>query len=107
MNAFLFMLAETHEHMKIGHKRELIKVYASAAEIFEEALIPFMPKIQGYLDKKLREGDPQLHVAIAESMGSLVQFLFGKVSELEELIKNFNPVLKGVFVNLASPNKNL
>lgn len=67
MNAFLFMLAEHHDHMKVHHKRELIKVYGAAAEIFEEALLPFLPKIQSYLERKLKDGDPQLHQAIADS----------------------------------------
>jgi hypothetical protein len=45
MTAFLFMLQDHNEHMKIYHKRELMKIYATAAEIFEDALIPFLPKI--------------------------------------------------------------
>ena len=45
MNAFLFLLQEHNEHMKINHRRELLKIYGSAAEIFEEALVPFLPKI--------------------------------------------------------------
>ena len=49
MNAFLFMLAEHNEHMKPNHKKDLIKVYGTASEIFEEALVPFMPKVLTYL----------------------------------------------------------
>jgi hypothetical protein len=43
--------------MRINHKRELIKIYGLASDIFEEALIPFLPKILTYLEKKLKEGD--------------------------------------------------
>ena len=60
MNAFLFMLSEHNEHMKPNHKKELIKLYGNAAEIFEEALIPFMQKILTYLQRKLKENDPAL-----------------------------------------------
>ena len=49
MNAFLFALSESNEHMKLSHKKELIRIYAEAAEIFEEALLPFLSKILGYL----------------------------------------------------------
>ena len=49
MNAFLFALSESNEHMKVQHKKELIKIYGEAAEIFEEALLPFLPKILSYL----------------------------------------------------------
>jgi len=49
MNAFLLALSEHNEHMKPNHKKEMVKLYGSAAEIFEEALIPFLPKILTYL----------------------------------------------------------
>ena len=45
MNAFLFMVQDHNEHMKVAHRKEMIKTYSAAAEIFEEALIPFLPKI--------------------------------------------------------------
>lgn len=57
MNAFLFMLSEHNEHMKPNHKKELIKIYGNSAEIFEEALVPFLPKILTYLQRKLKECD--------------------------------------------------
>jgi hypothetical protein len=49
MNAFLFMISETNEHTKINHKKELLKLYGQAAEVFEESLLPFLPKILTYL----------------------------------------------------------
>lgn len=58
MNAFLFALSESNEHMKPNHKKELIKLYSVAAEIFEDSLIPFLPKILTYLQRKLKEQDP-------------------------------------------------
>ena len=61
MNSFLFSLSESNEHMKIQHKKELIKIYGESAEVFEEALLPFFPKILSYLQKKLRENDSNLH----------------------------------------------
>lgn len=38
MNVFLLQISETTELMKVSQKKELIKLYAEAAEIFEEAL---------------------------------------------------------------------
>ena len=38
MNVFLLSISETNELMKVSQKKELIKLYAEAAEIFEEAL---------------------------------------------------------------------
>lgn len=42
MNTFLYQLSESNEHTKISHKKELIKIYSLSAEIFEEALVPFI-----------------------------------------------------------------
>ena len=38
MNVFLLSISETTELMKVSQKKELIKLYTEAAEIFEEAL---------------------------------------------------------------------
>jgi hypothetical protein len=58
--------------MKPNQKKELIKLYATSAEIFEEALIPFLPKILTYLQRKLKENDMLLHAPISDSLGALV-----------------------------------
>ena len=55
MSTFLLMLSEQNEHMKLSHKKELILLYGEAAEVFEEALLPFMPKILTYLQRKLKD----------------------------------------------------
>ncbi len=93
--------------MKINHRRELLRTYSAAAEIFEEALIPFLPKITGYLEKKLKEGDTQLHSVIAEALGQTVHYLLKKSESLEELLNQFNPILRMIFTNIALPSKNL
>jgi hypothetical protein len=45
MVLFLSSIAETNDHMKLQQKKEYIKIFGVAAEIFEEALIPYLPKI--------------------------------------------------------------
>lgn len=45
MNAFLNALSDHNEHMKPQQKKEYIKIYGLAAEIFEDSLIQFLPKI--------------------------------------------------------------
>ncbi len=107
MNTFLFMLQDHSEHMRINQRKEMIKTYAHAAEIFEEALVPFLPKISGYLEKKLKEGDPNLHGVIAEALGHNVHFLLRKTETIEELLGHFNPILRLIFTNLALPSKNI
>ena len=45
MILFLNALSEHNEHMKPQQKKEYIKVYGVAAEIFEDALIPYVQKV--------------------------------------------------------------
>jgi len=42
--------------MKTQQKKEYIKLYGVAAEIFEDSLIPFLVKILGSMQKRLKEG---------------------------------------------------
>jgi hypothetical protein len=44
MNSFWQALAveSSHHDTKMAHKKEIIKVYGKAAEVFEEALVPFL-----------------------------------------------------------------
>lgn len=82
MNSFLSSVADHHEHMKPQQRREQIKIYGLAAEIFEEALIPFLPKILANLSKKLKEAAIHMQEAIAETLGLMVYFIVNKVGSL-------------------------
>lgn len=59
-----------------------------------------MPRILIYLQKKLKEGDVNLHGAIADSMGLLVHNILKKVNNLDDMIKEFNPFLKMILGNM-------
>jgi len=93
--------------MKLNQRKEMLRTYVHAAEIFEEALIPFLPKISGYLEKKLKDGDPNLHPVIADALGHNVHFLLRKTDSLEELLNHINPIMRMIFTNLALPSKNI
>jgi hypothetical protein len=45
MLSFLQCISEFNEHMKLTQKKEMVKMYGVAGEIFEESLIPFLPKV--------------------------------------------------------------
>jgi hypothetical protein len=45
MSIFLTLLGEINEHMNLPQMKEQIRQFGVAAEIFEDALIPFIPKI--------------------------------------------------------------
>lgn len=69
MTCFLNSISDHNEHMKPQQKKEQIKIYGLAAEIFEESLIPFIPKILLTLNKKLKEGTTQIHDAVSDALG--------------------------------------
>ena len=91
MIAFLAAISENNDHWKPQQKREYIKLLGIASEIFEDALIPFMPKILPSISKKLKEGGSQLHGAISETLGEMTKNLLAKIDneeDLEELTLN-------------------
>ena len=50
--------------------KEQIKQFGIAAEIFEEALVPFVPKMMANFSKRIKEdGSNKLHDAISETVG--------------------------------------
>lgn len=91
MNIFINMLAEQNEHMKLMHKREIFKIFGIAAEIFEDALLPFLNKILSVCHKRLNE--PQLHSAISDSIGVTIHNVFKNIKISEENIEQFFSVL--------------
>jgi len=42
MVLFLSLIGESNDHMKTQQKKEYIKIFGLAAEIFEESLIPYL-----------------------------------------------------------------
>lgn len=82
MNSFLSTVGEHTEHMKQQQRREQIKIYGLAAEIFEEALIPFLPKILLIVAKKVKEATSYMQEALAETMGLMVYFIVNKVGTM-------------------------
>ena len=42
MILFLTLVGESNDHMKPMQKKEYIKIFGLASEIFEEALIPYL-----------------------------------------------------------------
>ena len=69
MVLFLSLLAESNDHMKLQQKKEYIKIFGHAAEIFEEALIPYLPKVLTTFQKRTTEQSTDLHQCIADTLG--------------------------------------
>ncbi len=57
--------------MKTASKREHVRIFGQLGEIFGDKIIPFLPKILQFYQKKFRDIDPLVVTAFAESMGTL------------------------------------
>ena len=106
MNTFLYHINEQTDHLGNTQKKEYIKVYGIAAEIFEESLIPFLPKILSQIQAKLKGNDQQdIHNAYAESIGVILTSVLKNIESIEEATELLTTFLKMVFTCLNQPGK--
>ena len=79
MVIFLASLGNITEHMTVPQMKEQIKQFGVAAEIFEDALVPFLPKVLFNFQKRIKEeGSTRLHTTIAETIGLMVWHILDK-----------------------------
>ena len=62
MNAFIVTVTDFNDCTKLAHKAECIKLFGVAGEIFEETLVPFVPKILSVCIKKAEDGHLHQHI---------------------------------------------
>ena len=86
MNAFITIATDFNESMKPMRKVEAIKLFGLAGEMFEETIVPFVPKIIDICVKK--SDDSRLHQAISDSIGVLCHFVL-KSQETVDLQNEF------------------
>jgi hypothetical protein len=86
MSLFLAALGDLNEHMTLAQMKEQIIQFGVAAEIFEDALIPFLPKILGNFTKKLKdEAHHKIYAVIAEAVGQLEWHILSHLEGDEQL----------------------
>ena len=82
MIIFLNSLGNLNEHMNVSQMKEQIKQFGVAAEIFDEALVPFLPRIMASLAKRIKEeGTNRLHTTISETIGQLTWNILDKIED--------------------------
>lgn len=92
--------------MVTHRNKEYIKVYGIAAEIFEDSLIPFLPKVLSQIQQKLKVNDQQeVHNAYAESIGMILHNVLKNIESIEETAELLTTFLKMVFTNLNQPGR--
>ena len=92
----LSQLSSNNLFEKVKAKRGLIKIIGVMAEVFQERLIDFLPRILQILIKKLKENDSQLYNALSESVEALVIFVFPEI-EVEVACDNIRNILSQFF----------
>ena len=108
MNALLSSLAnDTKYNLNKNQRKEIIKLFGVAAEIFEESLITFVPKLVLLFQKLLKECLDYLHHSIAWSLGKVIFFITSKIQSIEEGSHQTNQVLKQLYTNFYIPNHTL
>ena len=106
MTMFLHQLAEINDHMNLGQMKEQFKQFGVAAEIFEDALVPFIPKILNNFQKKIRdEATVKLHPVISEAIGQLEWHVLGRVEDGEEQLQLFERHFQKFAFNMIEKTK--
>ena len=82
-------------------------MYAIAAEIFEESLIPFLPKVLNTFSKKLREESSEIHSAYADALGAIVHNVIGNLTDEEDIDNVMDTIFTMIFTNLNQPALNI
>ena len=84
MVIFMNKLAEANNHMKTQQKKQYILVYGKAAQVFEEALIPYCQKMLNILLKKAKDdGSSDLHQCISDTLGLITFHIVQKAEDYD------------------------
>ena len=84
MNIFLQQVLDINEQSKLSQKKEQIKLIGLIGEYFGEKVIPFVPKILQFYQKKLKDADPKLSITYADSIGMLYYHMLKSVAQKDE-----------------------
>ena len=72
LNVFIYHITEFNDSMKAFQKKELIKLLGIAADKLQIKMVPFLPKILIFYQKRIKDLDQGLHAALADTTGLLV-----------------------------------
>ena len=107
INLFLNHLSENPTHLNIQYKKELIKLHGVFVEVLEDKSLLYLPRLTANLQKKLKEADVQMLDIIASSYGMIVHNTLHTISDLPSSCQQLTAILKPLYQNLNSGNKNL
>eukprot|EP00347_Sterkiella_histriomuscorum_P010202 403377213 len=105
LNVVIYHITEFHDTMKTFQRREHIKLLGVAAEIYQDKLIQYMPKILAFYNKRIKDSDQILHPVIAETMGTLTHQLLRNTEDTQVIQDQIAQILKQVYFSMLQSNK--
>ena len=62
-------------------------MFGHAAEIFEDSLVPYLPKVLAQLAKQIKDDSPQkILLAVSEAAGAICKFIMPTLDKSEQII---------------------
>ena len=105
MNALFSALAsDTKYNVNRNQRKEIVKLFGAAAEIFEESLSTFVSKVVTLLQKLLKESQEYLHLSISWSMGRVINCITAKIESLDEGAAQTDQVLMQLYSDFSFPS---
>ena len=101
MNTFITSISEFHECTNLLQRKESLKLFGMAGEIFEDTMIPFIPKILTLCTKRL--DNTQLHLAISDSIGVMCHFIMKSKENVDHQME----FLAVSYTHLTLPTKRI
>ena len=86
----------------------MIKMIGIAADIFQDALLPFLPMILNQIEAIIKEGIPELMECIAWANGELIKGIFIQIEDegvMNQRLSQFNPVIAMIFTQQNSKSR--
>jgi len=105
MNTLIAVFAEQNEHMGAAQRKESLKIFGLMGEIFEDSLLPFIPKILNICQKRFE--DPNLHISISDSLGVMVHHIFKHLAEPSDKVTQLSTIVSHLLGCLKNPNRNV
>lgn len=76
-------IAENNVFQKVNVRKDQIKLFIIIAEVFQHQIVEYQPKIFAILNKKIKDSDPDMFSALADTYSGLIEFSLKNVSHNE------------------------
>ena len=97
-------LSESNDHQKSTAKKETVRVMGVMAEVLEDRLIDFLPRMIGLITKRLKDNDMQINVACSETMATIIGATM-RGQTIDQAYKHLSTIFRTFFGMFAGKTK--